>query len=1005
MFGVVGLVDKVERRIGSQGPYVRLHVSLEGGESRRIFFAATDEPEEESAPCLVEFVERGLIREGSRLLFHREPDENEWFRWRGYRDRNGLWKRGPPVSVNVDRPVPVYQTVPYCRTKQFMTSRLGLEVSATERSIIGIVRHRILQRHWRLLWNEVSKGADTESALQVARVGTEDFINLLSKQFNMPDLREEAEITLKTCEEVSEEVMRWSGGSGFFCSEYNVTSDRMGMIGRADFVGVKEKGRREARVIEYKVTDSADRYQARRSWAASRAIMQAATYSKMLEESLRIPSSGAEVWVFDRWTGMRAHRHVCDPSEMEDQLRSALWARDDYLFMSTSPKPATTDYGRKKCTTCPLKDACKRLASYDPHPLVSMMRDALDMETETNLRLVSRRRPSDELIEDGVVIDEAAILDYDGEDLRLRISHERLGFLYPGAVVRISKSGFNHGWGVGTVRRVSTEEVLIHLRDPLTPSILSGPSVRLDLSMPPDFTGRAKMALTAIESPEMIGSTREVVENLHSLRDAVLNPRDVESSAARLGASDLNASQERAVSSILSSKLTVIHGPFGSGKTTVIADAAVRLANSGRKVLITSYTNNAVDNALGMIASRAKALGISIKQVRVGTGRHSSESKDIRLVDTVRFSQEDLEALREADVVGSTVISCLSEAFRSAFMDQEGYLTISSIPFDVSVVDEASQCPLPFSLIPCLISKRWVLVGDHKQLEPLVMDPRARAGLKSWFDMAVQDLEELGRVVMLDIQYRCPHEVGSYLSRQFYGSNLKNDEGDDRDHDHLPIDADKSVSDEINRSFSRAGLELRIGPSQLNVLTDPSNHLIFVDTVGRSPEQGRRSKSNEGEAILSSYLVRLFSNATDSILFLSPYHQQNELVRRMIGEGSGVTMGTVDSYQGRQADIVILSLVRSNKNGMLGFLRNVRRLNVAMSRCLKKLIIISDSVTIRMNRADLGARNALMNYIRYSKELGTYVSLVGRDDGGMMLKRARKLSPRTKLSREHLESL
>ncbi len=63
MFGVVGLVEKVEKRIGSQGPYARLHVALEGGESRRVFFAATDEPEEESAPCLMEFVERGLVRD------------------------------------------------------------------------------------------------------------------------------------------------------------------------------------------------------------------------------------------------------------------------------------------------------------------------------------------------------------------------------------------------------------------------------------------------------------------------------------------------------------------------------------------------------------------------------------------------------------------------------------------------------------------------------------------------------------------------------------------------------------------------------------------------------------------------------------------------------------------------------------------------------------------------------------------------------------------------------
>jgi len=570
---------------------------------------------------------------------------------------------------------------------------------------------------------------------------------------------------------------------------------------------------------------------------------------------------------------------------------------------------------------------------------------------------------------------------------------ERQGQLYPGAVVRISKSGLTHGWGVGTVRRVSGEEVWIHLRDPLTPSILSGGSVRLDLSLSPDFTGRAKMALTAIESPEMIGGSKEVVENLNSLREAVLHPREVESPATQLAISELNRSQEKAVSSILSSRITVIHGPFGSGKTTVIADAAIRLAKSGRRVLITSYTNNAVDNALAMIAVRAKRLGVPIQQVRVGTARGSGQPEGIRLVDTVRFSKEDLDALREASIVGSTVISCLSEAFRTAFMDQEGYLTISDIPFDVCIVDEASQCPLPFSLIPCLVSKRWVLVGDHKQLEPLVLEPRARSALRSWFDLAVEDLEDSGRVVMLDVQYRCPHEVGSYLSRQFYNSNLKNDEGGNHDHPPIQVDLPETCR-QINAAFSKARLGLQIQPHQLEVMTDPKNHLIFVDTAGRSPEQGRRSKSNNGEAILSSHLMRIFSTVTSSILFLSPYHQQNELVRGMLGDLPGVTMGTVDSYQGRQADVVILSLVRSNRNGILGFLRNVRRLNVAMSRCLKKLIVISDSVTIRMNRSDLRARDALMNYIRYSKELGSYVSLARERDVGRMLNRSKKLLPR-----------
>jgi len=314
------------------------------------------------------------------------------------------------------------------------------------------------------------------------------------------------------------------------------------------------------------------------------------------------------------------------------------------------------------------------------------------------------------------------------------------------------------------------------------------------------------------------------------------------------------------------------------------------------------------------------------------------------------------------------------------------------LPFDVAIVDEASQCILPYALIPCLMSKRWVLVGDHRQLEPLVLDARAADFLTSWFDMAVRDLGEGGEAVMLDVQYRCPHEVGSFLSRHFYGSKLRNDE-EAENHDHRPIEVDAAAaSNRINAKFSAAGLDMQMSPGQISILANPRNHLIFIDTAGRSRERGRKSKSNSGEAIVASEAMGILGQATSDMLFLSPYRAQNSLVRRMVA--GDVRMGTIDSYQGRQADIVILSLVRSNANGLLGFLRNVRRLNVAMSRCMKKLVVISDSATIRMNRADLDAREVLMDYIRTSKELGTYICLASQRADVVERARRRELALR-----------
>jgi superfamily I DNA and/or RNA helicase len=388
---------------------------------------------------------------------------------------------------------------------------------------------------------------------------------------------------------------------------------------------------------------------------------------------------------------------------------------------------------------------------------------------------------------------------------------------------------------------------------------------------------------------------------------------------------------------------------------------------------------------------------VPVTIARVATRAKAEETEGITMVDSRNYGRGDIELLRNADVVGSTLISCLSNAFRDAYMEKAGYVKLKKLHFDSCIVDEASQCIMPYALIPCLLSRRWVLVGDHKQLEPLVIDQRAKESLDSWFDLAARDLEESGGIIMLDVQYRCPHEVGSYLSSQFYDSRLVNDETG-REHDHAPITIEPArVAGEINSRLKKAGIDAGLTEEGAKIVMDPSSHLIYLDTEGRSRERGRRSKSNTGEAFIASEIIEVMGEATEDLLFLSPYQAQNHLVRSLCDRD--VRMGTVDSYQGRQADVVILSLVRSNTSGILGFLRNVRRLNVAMSRCMKKLLVISDSTTVRMNRADLQARDALMNYIQASKKLGTYVSLAPARDIGRSRERKRGLAPKGSLSR------
>ncbi len=983
--------------MGSQGPYARIGVALEGGEERSVYFAPSDEPEEEAMPCLMKMVERGMVREGSHLLFHHLPEEKEWFRWGGYRDRLGMWKKGPGVTINVDRLVPVYEAVPFCRLRGFVTGRLGIEEVTTERSMMGVVRHRILQRHWRLLWGELSSGHGHEEALRAARIGTQDFIQALAKELNLPDLQSEAATTLSTCEEVSNDIMEWTGPGGYFCWEYNLMSSRLGLIGRADFVGLRKERPGEGRIIEYKITDKTQIYQNGRSPGPMRALLQASTYSQMFKEAAKTARTRAEVWVFDKWTGGRAFQHVAREDDLEQLLRQCLWARDEYLFSTSCPIPVLDEYGRAKCRECSFKGICRTLSDYKPDEYLSRVRDGLDMEAEASWRAFQLDASLDDLFEDGMITLDNVIVEYSEDDLKVKLESSGRASPVRGSFVRFSPIEATHGWGFGVVRGVEGDLLDIRLRDPLTPSLLSQGRLRLDFSVPVDFSNRAKIAITAIEIPQAFADQDEIRSHLGELRRAFESASSVPSCALEGDFVGLNQSQQKAARMIMGSKLTVIHGPFGSGKTTVIARASLELAKSGRKVLVASYTNNAVNNAMEMITKLAREEGVDLKQVRVATGEAADGLAEMRIVDPHRYGKDDLAAMREADVVGSTLISCLSNAFRDAYMEGDGYYKLRYLPFEVCIIDEASQCLLPYALIPCLLSRRWVLVGDHRQLEPLILDPRAGKDLTSWFDLAVKDLEGAGGIVMLDVQYRCPHEVGSYLSRQFYDSKLRNDEGDEG-HDHPAVSADlAAVSRQVNAKLARAALELRLSPGDLSRIVDPANHLIFTDTQARSRESGRRSKCNVGEAIVSAELLRILGTATEDLLFLSPYQAQNSMLRGML-EG-GLKMGTVDSYQGRQADIVLLSLVRSNSSGLLGFLRNVRRLNVAMSRCTKKLIVIADSATIRMNRADLQAREALMDYMRTAKELGTYISIGAREERVPMRMERRPLSLRPSLKR------
>ncbi|MEO0249450.1 MAG: AAA domain-containing protein, partial [candidate division WOR-3 bacterium] len=250
--------------------------------------------------------------------------------------------------------------------------------------------------------------------------------------------------------------------------------------------------------------------------------------------------------------------------------------------------------------------------------------------------------------------------------------------------------------------------------------------------------------------------------------------------------------------------------------------------------------------------------------------------------------------------------------------------------FDLAVIDEATQATEPSALIPLIKARRAVLAGDHKQLPPTVVSREAEKG-----GLGVSLFERMiglhpSASALLDTQYRMRPEIMEFPARVFYDGRLVAAPGLEK----------MRLSD------------LLAFPADNHILDD--RPLVFLDTGGRFREKTRRgspSKENPGEAELVRKLVKeLLGLGLDHLQVgvIAPYDDQVKLLREILP--GGVEARTVDGFQGREKEVIILSLVRSNPVGRIGFLNDRRRLNVAITRAKRKLIVIGDARTLSSDR-------------------------------------------------------
>eukprot|EP00873_Tetraselmis_striata_P035127 jgi/Tetstr1/455391/TSEL_042223.t1 len=444
----------------------------------------------------------------------------------------------------------------------------------------------------------------------------------------------------------------------------------------------------------------------------------------------------------------------------------------------------------------------------------------------------------------------------------------------------------------------------------------------------------------------------------------------------------LDESQKRAVSLVLAAQdVSLIHGPPGTGKTTAAVEIILQEVKRGSRVLVAAASNIAVDN----IVERLKLAAPKLKAVRMGHPARlmpevlsaSLEAQDIKkttqaMMKLGRKDYQERRALRQElrqlvkeerqrqtkavyEVLNSSqVVCCTLSGVHAKDLRKES--------FDLAVVDEAAQALEVATWAAILKAKRVVLAGDHLQLPPTIISKKAEGGgLGRTLFQRLQEMYGESVSEMLTVQYRMNNSIMQWSSDEFYSSKLT----------AAPSVAQHTLSDIQARRRPPFGLRSRCftpSASELPVL-------MMIDTTGcdceEQSEEAGDSRCNEGEAkIVMACAARLveLGVAPAQIGVITPYNGQVALLKTMRSdELSAMEISSVDGFQGREKEALIISAVRSNSTGEIGFLSDQRRMNVAVTRARRHCCLICCSETLQSDPF-------LQRLVEYFEANGEYLS-------------------------------
>jgi DNA replication ATP-dependent helicase Dna2 len=384
----------------------------------------------------------------------------------------------------------------------------------------------------------------------------------------------------------------------------------------------------------------------------------------------------------------------------------------------------------------------------------------------------------------------------------------------------------------------------------------------------------------------------------------------------------LNESQTEALAQAYATDLAyLIQGPPGTGKTRVLAHLAQALVEEGERVLITSFTHRAINNALNKLVEVAP----DTPAAKIG---RQTRADDLQVENYETFDACPLAEMSSGYVIGATPFATRTSR-------------LSGVEFETVIFDEASQITLPLAVMGMLVGKKYIFVGDQKQLPPVLA---TRYGSGALRDSVFGALADRGFDTMLTETFRLNAELCRWPSEKFYLGKLK---------PAGPIANRRVVYD--------------LFPFKLTDVLDPEEPLVFLDLQHRNTTTRSHTEASTVVDLVTTLIDCGFP--AEEIGIVAPYRAQGREIRNLLRQAvpdadvrRKIVTDTVERMQGQERDLIIISLTTSNPAfaaELAEFFFQPERLNVAITRPRKKLIIVGSSHVLQAEPEDSELRESV----------------------------------------------